>query len=188
MSCVRCLRLISLKSKNHLQDVCPIISQFPPLWTRSSKQQFWCFPPRAMGLLDQVQMKVFDVFSRPNTDDRITSSRPSILTKHKLSSIAKPIKRTTHKLEDLRQNNWILDLLFLHGGCISMSCKVIFRRTRQKGNKDACMIRRVRANHHVHVSKTRIYRPFLLLAGMVCKICLVKTAKYGDNRSSNWPL
>jgi hypothetical protein len=87
-----------------------------------------------------MQVNIFEVVSRPCTDDRITLPHPAICTKQKLYSVEKRVDRTKNKLEDLPYNLSIVDSLFLHGSCSSMSCTVIFRRKSKKGNKDACMI------------------------------------------------
>ena len=60
-----------------------------------------CFAPRAMGLLDRVQVNVFKVVSRPCTDDRITLLHSTVRTKYILSSVEKHVERTKNKLEDL---------------------------------------------------------------------------------------
>jgi len=91
-----------------------------------------------MGLLGRMEVNAFEVVSRPCTDDRITLPHPTVRTKHKLSSVEKRVERMNNKLEDLSSNLSIVDVLFLHGSCFSMSFKVIFRRNGQKGNKDAC--------------------------------------------------
>ena len=87
-----------------------------------------------------MHVNVFGVFSRPCTDDRITLPHPTVRTKHKPSSVEKRVERTKDKPEDLPYNLSIVDLVFLHGSCFSISFKVIFRRTGKKGNKDACKI------------------------------------------------
>ena len=79
-------------------------------------------------------MNDFEVVSRERTDDRITLLHPTVRTKHKPSPVEKRIERANNKLEDLPQNLPIVDLLFLHGSCFSMSFKVIFRRNGKKGN------------------------------------------------------
>jgi hypothetical protein len=84
-----------------------------------------------------MQVNVFEVVNRPCTDDRITLPHLTVRTNHKLSSVEKRVNRTKHKLEDLPSNLSIVDLLFLHGSCFSMSFKVIFWSNGKKGNKDA---------------------------------------------------
>jgi hypothetical protein len=96
-----------------------------------------------MGLLDRMQVNVFEVVSRPCTDDRITMPHLTVSPKHKLSSVEQLVKRTKNMLEYILHNISIVDLLFLHGSCFSMSFKVIFQRNGKKGNKDACNIRRL---------------------------------------------
>jgi len=88
-------------------------------------------------------VNVFEVVSRPYTDDRITLPHLTIHTKHKLSSVEKRVERTNNKLNELPSNLLIVDLLFLHGSCFSMSFKAIFRSNGKKGNKDACKIKRL---------------------------------------------
>jgi len=99
-----------------------------------------------MGHLDQVQLNVFEVVSPPYTDDKISLLHPAIGTMDELSSIEKRVERTTIKIDDLISNLSLGYLLFLHGNCFSMSCKVIFRRNGKKGNKDGSTIRRISSN------------------------------------------
>jgi len=120
-----------------------------------------------------MRVNVSKVVSHPCTDDRITLPHPTVPTKDKLSRVEKCIKRTKNKLEDHTSNLSIVDLLFLHGGCVSMTFKVILRRNGKKGDKDAWKIRTLRSNPGVDVSKTRIHWLFLLGARIVCKKCLV---------------
>jgi len=87
-----------------------------------------------------MQVNVFKVVSHPCTHDRITLPHPTFCTKHKLSSVEKRVERMKNTLEDLPYNLSIVDLLFFHVSCFSMSFKVIFRRNGKKGNKDACKI------------------------------------------------
>ena len=56
---------------------------------------------------------------------------------HNCSHVEEHVETTESKVEDLPQNLWIVDLLSLHGRGVSMSFKEIFRRNRNKGNKDA---------------------------------------------------
>jgi len=72
-------------------------------------------------------------------------------------------------------------------GYFSMSFNVIFRRNGQKGNIDVGRIWRLWSNRQVDVSETQIYWPFLLLARIVCKMCLVWTAEWRDIRNSKGP-
>jgi len=69
----------------------------------------------------------------------------------------------------------------------SISFKVTFRRIGKKGNNDACKIRRLWSDHQVDDFMTQQYRPILLVAQIVCKICLVSIAKYRDIWSSKRP-
>jgi len=54
----------------------------------------------AMGLLDRMQVNVFEVVSGPCTDDRITLPHPTVRSKHKLPKIEKLVERTKNKLAD----------------------------------------------------------------------------------------
>jgi len=87
LSCFPSLRLFSLSREYYLLEVQPIVSQLTGWLIPLSKRRLWCFAHRAMGLLDWVQMNVFEVVSHPCTDDRITLPHPTNHTKHKLSSV-----------------------------------------------------------------------------------------------------
>jgi len=100
-SCFPCLCRIPLSRKYHGLEVYPIFSQLPWRWIPFSQRRYRCVTPRAMGLLDWMQLNVFEVFSRPCADDRITLQHPTVRTKHKLSSVEKRLDRTKNKLEDL---------------------------------------------------------------------------------------
>jgi len=153
-----------------------MVSQLPRWWIPCSKWRFWFFAKRAMGLLDLMTVNVSEVVSRQCTDDRITLPHLTVRTKHKLSTVEKRLERTKNKLEDIPSNHSIVDLLVLHASWYSMSFKVIFQRNGKKGNKDACKIQRLLSNRRVDVSNTQIYRPFLVVAQILCKLCLVGAA------------
>ena len=89
-----------------------------------------------------MQVNVFEIVSRPCTDDRITLPHPTFRTKHNLSSVEIRVERTKNKLEDLPHNLPIVDVLFHHSSCFSMAFKMIIRMN-GKGNNDACKIRRL---------------------------------------------
>jgi hypothetical protein len=72
-----------------------------------------------MGLLDLVQVIVFDAVSHSCTDARITLPHLTIWTKHILYSIEQSIECTKNKLEDLPQNLLIVHLLFYYGSWFS---------------------------------------------------------------------
>jgi hypothetical protein len=132
---------------------------------------------RAMVLLDWMQVNVFEVVSRPFTADRISLLHSTVRTKHQLSSVEMRIQRTKSMIEDLLYNLSIVDLMFLHSSCFSMSFKVVFRRNGKKGNKNTCKIWRLWSNRQVDVSETQINWLFILVARTVCKMCLVWTAE-----------
>jgi len=48
-----------------------------------------------------MQVNIFEVVSRPCTDDTITLPHPTVRTKHKLSSVEKRVERTKNNIEDL---------------------------------------------------------------------------------------
>jgi hypothetical protein len=73
----------------------------------------------AMGLLDWVQVSVFDAVSHSCTDARITLPHLTIQTKHILYSIEQSVECTKYKLEDLPQNLLIVHLLFYFGSWFS---------------------------------------------------------------------
>jgi len=54
-----------------------------------------------MVQLDRVQLNVFEVVSRPSTDDRITMQHPNDWTQEKLSGVERQVKRANKELEDL---------------------------------------------------------------------------------------
>jgi hypothetical protein len=93
-----------------------------------------------MGLVDRLQVNLFEVVSRPCTEDRILLPHPTVHTKHKLSIVKTHVKRTINKLENHAHNLFIVDLLFLHSSCFSMSFQVLFQRNRTNSNKDAWKI------------------------------------------------
>jgi len=164
-----------------------MVSQLPRRWIPFSKRRFRCFAPRAVGLLDWIQVNVFEVVSRHGTDDRITLPHPTVRTKHKLSSVEKRVERTKNTPKDLPYNLSIVDLLFLHRSYFSMSFEVIFRNNGKKRNNDAYKIWRLGSNRRVDVSGNQMYSPFLLVDRIVCKMCLVWTAEKRDYRSSKRP-
>jgi len=101
LSCFLSLRLIFLSCVYHLVEVWLVVSQLPWWWIPISKQSCRCFTQRAMVLLNWMEVNVFEVVSRPYTDDRITLLHPTIRTKQKLSSVKKHVVRTKNELEDL---------------------------------------------------------------------------------------
>jgi len=187
MSCFPPLSLISLTCECHLLEVYPIVSVLPWWWIPFSKGPFWCFSHRAMGMLEWVQVNVFEVVIRPCTDDRITLPHPIIRATHKLSRVEMRAERTKNMVEDCPQTPSMVSSLSLHIRHSFMFFKVIFWQNGKKGNMDACQIRRLWSNHWVEVSETQISWPFLLVARTVWKLCLVWTVKYRDNRSSKRP-
>jgi len=85
-----------------------------------------------------MQLDVFEVVSRPCTDDGSTLPHRNVRTNHKLCSGEKRVEWKTNMLKDLPYNLSIVNLLFHHSSCFSMSFKVIFQRNGKKGNKDVC--------------------------------------------------
>ena len=63
-----------------------------------------------MGLLDRVQVNVFEVVRCPCTDDRITLPHSTVRAMHKLSSVEKHVERAKNKVENLPSNFKIVDL------------------------------------------------------------------------------
>jgi hypothetical protein len=90
-----------------------------------------------------MQVNVLEVVRRSCTDDRMIIPHSTVYAKHKLSTVEIQVGRMKHKLKDSPSNLSIVNLLFLHGSCVSMSLKVIFRRNGKKGNKDASKIGRL---------------------------------------------
>jgi len=156
LSCFMSLRLISLSHEDHLLEVYLIVSQMLQGWIAISKRWFRLITHGAMGLLDGVRVNVFKVVSCLCTDDRITLPHPTLLIKYKVSSIEKRFERTKNLPVDYPSHHSIVDLLFLHGSCSSLSSKAIFQRNRKKGNKDACMIRRLWSHNRANVSEIQI--------------------------------
>jgi len=94
-----------------------------------------------MGLLDSVRVNIFEVVSPPCTANWISLPHPTDRTKHNLSSIKKQVERTEISHEDLAKNLSIVDLMFYHESCFSMSFKVMFRSNVKKSNQHAGKIR-----------------------------------------------
>jgi hypothetical protein len=65
-----------------------------------------------------------------------------------------------------------------------MAFNMLFWRNGKKGKKDASTIGRLWYNHQVKDSKTQIYRPYRLVAQIVCVMCQVWTTEYKVNCSS----
>jgi len=151
----------------------------------ASNSRYQCFTQRTMGLLETVSVNVFDIVSCPCPDRRISLLPLTGCTKYWLSSVEKCIKRTVSMPEDLSSKTLNMDLLLLHGSGFSMPFKVTFRRRGNHSTNDACKVQSLWSNRQVIVSKTLIYCPFLVVAWVVCKMCLVWKAKWRDNYSSN---
>ena len=96
-----------------------------------------------MELLDHVPVNVLEVVSDPCTDDRVSFPLLTVSTEHDCSRVEQCIKRTQNQVEGIPEYLLILDLLFCHGSCFSMSFEVIFRRNGKNGNKDVCKIQRL---------------------------------------------
>jgi len=175
-SCFPSFCPISISHNYHLLEVLPIVSQLPSPGIPFSKWQSRCFIHWAIGLLDWVQLNVFNIVSHSCTDVRIIFLNLTVRTQHTLSSIENSVERTKYKLEHFPKNITMVDLLFLHRRCFSVFFDVIFRRNGKKCSEHVCKIWRLWSNHWVNVSKTHIYWPFLLVARTVCKMCQLWTA------------
>jgi len=90
-----------------------------------------------------MQVNVFEIVSRPCTDDRITLRHPAVCTQHKPSSGETHLEWNKNKLDDLPENLSIVALVFLHGRCFSMLFEVILQIDGKKNNRDARKIRRL---------------------------------------------
>jgi len=143
----------------------------PLQWICISKWRFRGVAPQAMKLLHWMEVNVFDVVSHPCIDDSTTFPHLTICPKNQHCSFETLLDRTKNMLKDHPCTFLIMDLLFIHSSCFSMSFRVIFRRIWKKGIKDASKIWRLWSNCGVDVSWTRIYCAFLLIAPIVRKRC-----------------
>lgn len=89
------------------------------------------------------EVNVFEVFSLPCTNDRITFAHLTVCSTNRQSRVDPYIERANNLLEDLADNLMIVDLLFLHGVCLFKSFRVIFRWNWKKDIKDASNIQRL---------------------------------------------
>jgi len=156
-------------------------------WIPFTKSLFRYIPNRLIRLLDPMQLNVFEVVSSPCTCDRMTLPHLAIRTNCRFSGVEKRTNRMNNKLKTLSSNLSIIDLLFVHSSCFSISLKVIFPRNRKNGTKGTCKIWRRSFNRRDDISETHMYWPFLLFARIVHKMCLLWTAKWRDNCSSKQP-